>query len=69
MSYDLCMMQWLIAKTRKKNKLMLKAEYVLILMKLDVKSYYMLKIYKCSVCRIKDEIASALHWAIYCHSE
>ena len=63
-------MQWLIAKTNKMNKMMLKAEDVSILMKLETRSYYMLKFtYKCSVCRLQDEIASALHWAVHGHAK
>ena len=34
----MCVMQWLIAKINKNNKLMLRAEDVLILIKLETKS-------------------------------
>ena len=44
-SYDMCVKQWLEAKTNKKNKLMLKAEDVLIFMKLETKSYLNAKTY------------------------
>ena len=38
-SYSICVMQWLIAKIIKKNNMMLRAEDVLILIKLETKSY------------------------------
>ena len=45
MSYDMCVMQWLKAKTNERNKLMLKAEAVLIVIRSETKHYSMLKIY------------------------
>ena len=41
----MCVMQWIIYRTNKKNKLMLKTEDVLVLMKLEPKACYMLKSY------------------------
>ena len=40
MSYDMCMMQWLIAKTDKKNTLMPKEEVVLIFIRSVTKYYF-----------------------------
>ena len=45
MSYDMCVTHWLIAKTNKKNKQMLKAEVVLNVIRSVTKFYSMLKTY------------------------
>ena len=45
MPYDMCVMQWLKAKTNKRNKLMLKAEVISIVIRSETKCYSMLKTY------------------------
>ena len=45
MSYDMCVMPWLIAKTGIKKTLMLKAEVVLRFIRSKTKYYLMLKTY------------------------
>ena len=45
MCYDTYVMHWLIAKINKSNKLMLKAEVVLNVIRSETKFYSMLKTY------------------------
>ena len=55
-----------VGKTKRRNKRMREADIVLNVKRLSTKFYSMLKpTYRCSVCRLQDKVASALHWTIY----
>ena len=58
MSYDMCVVQWPIDKTNKKNKWMLKSENVLRVMRSVSKSYLTLNkpTDKCSVYCLKTKL-------------